>query len=238
MAGRDEGRRRSRRRSPPATAPRRRRSIAGSQPVSGRDGFSFPVGDGEGGGAYTDPAGHRYEGWYVATHLGDEYALGIHTSEDWNGRGGGDPFRPARDGGGDRQGGGRAAVFESLGLRRRDRIVLDGHEKRRVRSQYAHLSRIDVREPGRARARPIGAIGKDAEDISAHLHLEIRSDLALGPDVLAVGPRTRRRGSETLFSIRARSSARTASCPTRRRSRGWSWSIRRATACRCASAGG
>jgi hypothetical protein len=42
-------------------------------------GFSFPVGDGEGGGAYTDAAGKKYTGWYVATHMGDEYALGIHT---------------------------------------------------------------------------------------------------------------------------------------------------------------
>ena len=54
------------------------------------DGFSFPVGDGEGGGTYTDPAGRRHDGWYVATHLGDVYPLGIHTGEDWNGRGGGD----------------------------------------------------------------------------------------------------------------------------------------------------
>ena len=54
------------------------------------NGFSFPVGDGEGGGSYTDPTGHRHDGWYVATHLGDVYPLGIHTGEDWNGRGGGD----------------------------------------------------------------------------------------------------------------------------------------------------
>jgi hypothetical protein len=41
------------------------------------DGFSFPVGDGEGGGAYTDPAGRRHDGWYVATHLGDVFAAGF-----------------------------------------------------------------------------------------------------------------------------------------------------------------
>ena len=64
-----------------------------------------------------------------------------------------------------------------------EHIVLDGHEKRRVRSQYAHLSRIDVREGQIVRGRDaIGAIGKDPEGAyPAHLHLEIRSDLALGP---------------------------------------------------------
>ena len=148
-------------------------------------GFSFPVGDGEGGGAYTDPAGHRYEGWYVATHMGDEYALGIHTGEDWNGRGGGDTDfgQPVM-----------AVATGKVVVARRfpnpwgfvvmiEHIVLDGHEKRRVRSQYAHLSRIDVREGQVVHARDtIGAVGKDpAGAYPAHLHLEIRSDLGLGP---------------------------------------------------------
>jgi len=148
-------------------------------------GFSFPVGDGEGGGGYTDPAGHRYEGWYVATHLGDEYALGIHTGEDWNGRGGGDTDfgQPVM-----------AVATGKVVVARRfpnpwgqvvmiEHIVLDGHDKRRVRSQYAHLSRIDVREGQIVRGRDvIGAIGKDPDGAyPAHLHLELRSDLTLGP---------------------------------------------------------
>jgi hypothetical protein len=64
-----------------------------------------------------------------------------------------------------------------------EHIVLDGHEKRRVRSQYAHLSRIDVREGQIVRGRDtIGAIGKDpAGAYPAHLHLEIRSDLTVEP---------------------------------------------------------
>jgi len=64
-----------------------------------------------------------------------------------------------------------------------EHIVLDGHEKRRVRSQYAHLSRIDVREGQVVRERQvIGAIGKDPEGAyPAHLHLELRSDLELAP---------------------------------------------------------
>jgi murein DD-endopeptidase MepM/ murein hydrolase activator NlpD len=148
-------------------------------------GFSFPVGDGEGGGTYTDPSGRQHDGWYVATHLGDEYDLGIHTGEDWNGRGGGDTDfgQPVL-----------AIATGKVVVARRfanpwgfvvviEHIVLDGHEKRRVRSQYAHLSRIDVREGQVVHGRdPIGAIGKDPEGAyPAHLHLEIRSDLALGP---------------------------------------------------------
>jgi murein DD-endopeptidase MepM/ murein hydrolase activator NlpD len=149
------------------------------------DGFSFPVGDGEGGGSYTDPTGRRHEGWYVATHMGDEYALGIHTGEDWNGRGGSDtdfgqPVAAIATG--------KVVVARRFpnpwgGVVMIEHIVLDGHDKRRVRSQYAHLSRIDVREGQIVRRRDtIGAIGKDPDgEYPAHLHLELRSDLALGP---------------------------------------------------------
>src|SRR6476646_3248453 len=137
-------------------------------------GFSFPVGDGEGGGTYTDPAGARHEGWYVATHLGDAYALGIHTGEDWNGRGGGDtdfgqPVMAVATG--------KFVVARKFpnpwgGVVMIEHIVLDGHAKRRLRSQYAHLSRVDVREGQVVRARDvIGAIGKDPDgDYPAHLH--------------------------------------------------------------------
>ena len=59
-------------------------------------GFSFPVGDGEGGGAYTDPAGHRYEGWYVATHLGDEYALGSTPARTGTGAAAATPISASR----------------------------------------------------------------------------------------------------------------------------------------------
>jgi murein DD-endopeptidase MepM/ murein hydrolase activator NlpD len=146
-------------------------------------GFSFPVGDGEGGGSYTAPDGRRHEGWYVATHLGDEYALGIHTGEDWNGRGGGDtdlgqPVMAIATG--------KVVVARRFpnpwgGVVMIEHIVLDGHDKRRVRSQYAHLSRVDVREGQIVRGRDvIGAIGKDPDGAyPAHLHLEIRSDLTL-----------------------------------------------------------
>jgi murein DD-endopeptidase MepM/ murein hydrolase activator NlpD len=152
-------------------------------PYPPADGFSFPVGDGEGGGGYSDTGGQRYTGWYVATRLGESYPLGIHTGEDWNGKGGGDtdhgqPVMAIANGkvvvaGRFANPWGMVVMIEH--------IVLDGHDKRRVRSQYAHLSRVDVKVGQVVRGRQvIGAIGKDpAGDYPAHLHLEIRSDLKL-----------------------------------------------------------
>lgn len=59
--------------------------------ITPADGFDFPVGDGQGGGAYTDAAtGKRHDGWHVATRFAENYSLGIHPGEDWNGPGGGD----------------------------------------------------------------------------------------------------------------------------------------------------
>lgn len=167
--------------SAPAQASPFDRWLRNPYPVA--DGFSFPVGDGEGGGTYTDPTGRRHDGWYVATRMGDAYALGIHTGEDWNGRGGSDtdfgqPVMAIATG--------KVVVARRFpnpwgGVVMIEHIVLDGHDKRRVRSQYAHLSRLDVREGQIVRRRDvIGAIGKDpAGDYPAHLHLELRSDLAL-----------------------------------------------------------
>jgi hypothetical protein len=55
------------------------------------DGFDFPFGDKDGKGGYTDLAtGKKYSGWYIATKAAQNYYLGIHTGEDWNGNGGGD----------------------------------------------------------------------------------------------------------------------------------------------------
>jgi len=59
-----------------------------------------------------------------------------------------------------------------------EHIVLDGNDKKRIRSQYAHLSRIDVHEGDIVRGRQvIGVIGNDpAGARPADFHLEIRSD--------------------------------------------------------------
>lgn len=53
------------------------------------NGFSYPFGDGSGSGSYRGIADHKmYEGWYIGTYTGENYRLGIHTGEDWNGKGG------------------------------------------------------------------------------------------------------------------------------------------------------
>jgi hypothetical protein len=135
-------------------------------PFPPADAFSFPVGD----------------GWYIATRIGESSGTGVQTGEDWNTRGGdadsGQPVMAIATG--------RVVVarrFENpWGLVVMiEHIVLDGHEKMRIRSQYAHLSRIDVHDGDIVRGRQvIGAIGKDPEGAHrTHLHLEIRSDLGL-----------------------------------------------------------
>ena len=167
-------------------APRRRRSIAGcATRIRSRAVSRFPSATAR--AAARTPirpgtatrAGTSRRTWVTSTRSG------IHTGEDWNGRGGGDTDfgQPVM-----------AVATGKVVVARRfpnpwgfvvviEHIVLDGHEKRRVRSQYAHLSRIDVREGQIVHGRDaIGAIGKDPEGAyPAHLHLEIRSDLALGP---------------------------------------------------------
>lgn len=152
-------------------------------PFPPADGFSFPVGDGEGDGTYTGHADAQHSGWYVATRMGESYATGVDTGEEWSGRGGGDTHgeQPVM----------AIAAGKVVVARQFDNawglvvmiehIVIDGHEKKRVRSQYAHLSRVDVHEGEIVRGRDvIGAIGKDLEETrSAYLHLEIRSDLEI-----------------------------------------------------------
>lgn len=54
------------------------------------DGFDFPVGDKDAKGSYTSlEDGKTYSSWYISTKCAEEYSLGIHTGEDWNGSGGG-----------------------------------------------------------------------------------------------------------------------------------------------------
>ena len=149
------------------------------------DGFDFPVGDPDGGGSYVGPDGRRHEGWYVATSFGEQYALGLHPGEDWNGRGGGntDLGQPVYAIGAGRVleagefggGWGRIVVLEHR--------FREGGSVRTVRSLYAHLARIDVtRGDVVARRERIGTIGRGPGDRwLAHLHFEIRTDLSLPP---------------------------------------------------------
>lgn len=150
------------------------------------DGFDFPFGNGDGGGSYNDRAtGKHYDGWYIATHFAENYSLGIHPGEDWNGSGGGntdlgqDVFAIAN---------GRVAFAANCGPLWGNVIVLEhqfyeNHERKTIRSLYAHLQKINVNAGEAVRRRQqIATVGQDPEKLfDAHLHLELRWDESLGP---------------------------------------------------------
>lgn len=150
------------------------------------DGFDFPFGDGAGGGSYLDKAnGKRYQGWYIATHFAESYSLGIHPGEDWNGTGGGntdlgqDVYAVAN---------GRVVFAANCGRLWGNVIVIEhvfyeNQEKQKIRSLYAHLHEIKIRDGAMVRRRQlIASIGQDPEKLfDAHLHLELRWDESLEP---------------------------------------------------------
>lgn len=150
------------------------------------DGFDFPFGDGEGGGSYTDiSTGKRYAGWYKATQFAEEYSLGVHTGEDWNGAGGGNtdlgqPVYAVANG--------RVVFAEDCGRLWGNVVVLEhvfyeNAVRRELRSLYAHLNEIKVRAGEEVRRRQlIATVGQDPEKLfGAHLHLELRRDATLAP---------------------------------------------------------
>jgi murein DD-endopeptidase MepM/ murein hydrolase activator NlpD len=154
--------------------------------LSVADGFDFPFGDADGKGAYTDLAtGRSHDGWYVATHFAEVYSMGIHTGEDWNGAGGGNtdlgqPVYAVANG--------RVSFAQNCGRLWGNVIIIDhsfyeNHEKRKVRSLYAHLREIKVQQGDEVRRRQsIATIGQDPDKLfNAHLHLEIRWDDSLPP---------------------------------------------------------
>jgi murein DD-endopeptidase MepM/ murein hydrolase activator NlpD len=157
-----------------------------STPQTPADGFDFPFGNPDGTGSYTDHAtGKRFDGWYVATHFAEEYDLGLHTGEDWNGTGGGDT-----DLGQDVSAvaHGRVVFAEHCGRLWGNVVVIEhtfyeNHEKRVIRSLYAHLNEIKVRAGQDVRRRQlIATIGQDPDKFfNAHLHLELRWDTTLAP---------------------------------------------------------
>lgn len=150
------------------------------------DGFDFAVGDPNGNGAYQDKAtGQRYSGWYVATHFPDIYRYGIHTGEDWTGNG-----PPASDLGQDVHAvaNGKVAFADFCGklwgnVVMIDHVFYENHEKKQIRSVYAHLHEIKVRTGQVVRRREIiGTVGQDPDKLFApHLHLELRWDQTLDP---------------------------------------------------------
>jgi lipoprotein-anchoring transpeptidase ErfK/SrfK len=150
------------------------------------DGFDFAVGDENGGGRYTDKAsGQEFAGWYVAVQFAEEYSLGIHTGEDWNGSGGG-----STDLGQDVHSvaNGRVVFAEHCGRLWGNVVMVEhafyeNHERRKILSLYAHLLEIKVSTDDKVRRRQvIGTIGQDPEKLfSPHLHLELRWDETLEP---------------------------------------------------------
>ncbi len=148
------------------------------------DGFDFPVGDANASGPYKDIAtGIGYYGWRIATHFAENYELGIHTGEDWNGNGGGntdlgqDVHAVAN---------GRVTFAQHCGRLWGNVIIIEhhfyeNHERRKIISLYAHLNEIKVKEGAVVQRRQvIATIGQDPDKLfAAHLHLELRWDDSL-----------------------------------------------------------
>jgi murein DD-endopeptidase MepM/ murein hydrolase activator NlpD len=154
--------------------------------VPAADGFDFAVGDANGRGSYQDLAtGTSYNGWYIATQFNEEYSLGIHTGEDWNGSGGGntdlgqDVHAVAN---------GLITFAENCGRLWGNVIIIEhryyeNHEPRKILSLYAHLNKIKVNKADKVtRRQVIATIGQDPDKtFQAHLHLELRWDPSLAP---------------------------------------------------------
>ena len=150
------------------------------------EGFDFSVGDANGEGSYVDKAtGKTHNGWYVATAFAEKYKVGIHTGEDWNGKGGGatDLGQPVRA-----VANGRVIAAKDFGRLWGKVIVVEhlyyeNHHKRIIHSLYAHLKSIEIKEGEVVKRRQlIGTIGQDPDKLYApHLHLELRNDLSLSP---------------------------------------------------------
>ncbi len=131
------------------------------------DGFDFPVGKPEGQGYYI------YRGFSANGHLG----------EDWNGKEGGDT-----DLGDPVYTIGNGMVILARNMRKGwGNVVIVRHAYRDRSgiaysdSLYAHLDRITVREGQQVqRGQQVGTIGSNRGMYTAHLHFEIRKNLAIG----------------------------------------------------------
>ncbi len=130
------------------------------------DGFDFPVGKPDADGYYIS------RGW-----------LRYHPGEDWNGVGGGNsdlgaPVYSIGNG---------IVVFARDARRGWGNVVIVRHtfiergQLRTVDSFYAHLQRVTVREGQHVtRGMQVGTIGTNRGMYTAHLHFEIRQNLAIG----------------------------------------------------------
>jgi murein DD-endopeptidase MepM/ murein hydrolase activator NlpD len=144
-------------------------SLAGSGTAIIRvaDGFDYPVGDRDGNGY------HKARG----------FQHGGHPGEDWNGPLGGDtdlgdPVYSIGNGivvlSRNVQGGwGNVVIVRHA--------FYDGGDVENVDSLYAHLATIEVREGQNvSRRQQVGTIGNNRGMYHAHLHFEIRRNLAIG----------------------------------------------------------
>jgi murein DD-endopeptidase MepM/ murein hydrolase activator NlpD len=130
------------------------------------DGFDFPVGK------------PNAEGYYKSRGF-----LRHHPGEDWNGVGGGntdlgDPVYSIGNG---------LVVFARDARRGWGNVVIVRHtylergQLKTVDSFYAHLERVLVREGQNVvRGEQVGTIGTNRGMYTAHLHFEIRQNLAIG----------------------------------------------------------
>ena len=150
------------------------------------DGFDFPVGDANATGPYKDIAtGIRYQGWRIATNFAENYELGIHTGEDWNGNGGGNTDLGQEV---HAVATGRVTFAQHCGRLWGNVITIEhrfyeNHDHRKIISLYAHLNEIKVNEGAIVERRQvIATIGQDPDKLfAAHLHLELRWDESLSP---------------------------------------------------------
>lgn len=151
------------------------------------DGFAFPFGDGKGGGSYSDISDHKkHEGWYIATKTGERYELGIHTGEDWNGKGGGNTdlgqpvYATAK---------GVVLAAKDYGAPWGNVIYMEHHfienaKQVIVYSLYAHLNEVFIKQGDTIDKRfKIGTIGTGHHSFPAHLHFEIRKESMKDADV-------------------------------------------------------
>jgi len=145
------------------------------------DGFDFPIGDKNAKGNYTSLANEKtYTGWFRATKTGEEYFLGIHTGEDWNGSGGGntDLGQPVYA-----TAGGIVVHAAECPSPWGNVIMIEHHllengKLKIVYSQYAHLKELFVKKGETVKRRQkIGSIGQgNNKEYPAHLHFEIRKE--------------------------------------------------------------
>ncbi|MFH0894020.1 MAG: L,D-transpeptidase family protein [Bacteroidota bacterium] len=151
------------------------------------DGFDFPVGDKNGNGKYVSKKdGKTYDSWYVASGLAETYSLGIHTGEDWNGRGGGntDEGQPVYS-----IANGIVLTAENYGSPWGKVVYvmhrfLENGKIDTVFSLYAHLDEMFVKTGDTVKRRKnIGTIGTGDGAYIAHLHLEIRKNSMKNFDV-------------------------------------------------------